>query len=95
VFEGEYFDDHKWKGKYYHYHSDEDEIDEEYEYLNGKKNGKVIEYFKGGKIKFEGEYLNDKKWQGKGYNPNGDIVYEINNGKESGQKYEVEENLSD
>ena len=38
-------------------------------YLNGKRNGKGIEYYKNGNIKFEGEYLNGKKWNGKGYDP--------------------------
>ena len=30
------------------------------EYLNGERNGKGKEYYKG-KLLFEGEYLNDKK----------------------------------
>jgi len=30
------------------------------EYLNGEKNGKGIQYFRG-KLDFEGEYLNGKK----------------------------------
>ena len=47
----------------------------------GKKNGKAIEYFKGGKTRFEGEYLNNRKWNGKGYNANGEVIYEIKNGK--------------
>ena len=46
------------------------------EYLNGKKNGKGIEYFQNNKIKFEGEYLNGKKnGIGKEYNKKG-LVYE-------------------
>ena len=53
----------------------------EYEYSLGKKNGKAIEYFKGGKIRFEGEYLNNRKWNGKGYAPSGELIYEIKNGK--------------
>ena len=52
------------------------------EYLNGEKNGKCKEYyFCNGKIKFEGEYLNGKKWNGKGYNPNGNLTYELKDGK--------------
>ena len=46
------------------------------EYLNGKRNGKGIEYFQNNKIKFEGEYLNGKKnGIGKEYNKKG-LVYE-------------------
>ena len=85
-YEGEYYYGFKWKGKYYDYFKEE--IEEEYEYLYGEINGKVIEYFKGGKIRFEGEYLNGEKLKGKGYNPNGEIVYAINNGKKTGQEYD-------
>ena len=48
-----------------------------------KKIEKVVEYYKGEKIKFEGEYLNDVKWKGKGFNENGEVIYEINNGKKN------------
>ena len=51
------------------------------EYLKGKRNGKGKEYYDNGKLKFEGEYLNDKIWNGKGYDINGDIIFEINDGK--------------
>ena len=51
-----------------------------------KKNGKAIKYFEDGKIKFEGEYLNNSKWNGKGYNTNGDLIYEIKNGKKMRKK---------
>ena len=45
-------------------------------YLNGKKNGKGIEYFQNNKIKFEGEYLNGKRnGKGKEYGKNG-LIYE-------------------
>ena len=54
---------------------------------------KVIEYFKGGKIRFEGEYLNGEKWYGKGYNPNGELVYEIKNGKTTGKEYDFDGKL--
>ena len=87
-FEGEYYYDYKWKWKYYKYFYSEEGIENEYEYLYGEKNGKAIEYYKGGKIKFEGEYLNDEKWQGKGYDPNGEIIYEIKNGKKIGEAHD-------
>ena len=38
-------------------------------------------------MKFEGEYLDDKKWNGKGYNINGDIEFEIKEGKGHGKEY--------
>ena len=49
--------------------------------MNGKFNGKGKEYYEDGKLKFEGEYLDDKKWNGKGYNINGDMEFEIKEGK--------------
>ena len=57
------------------------------EYLNGKKNGKGIEYYDKGELKFEGEYLNGKKWNGKGYNMKKNIVYELRDGKGLFKKY--------
>ena len=33
------------------------------------------------KLIFEGEYLNGKKFTGKGYDKNGNMIYEIKNGK--------------
>ena len=38
-------------------------------------------------LEFEGEYLNEKKWTGKGYH-NGEVVYEINNGKGNIKEYD-------
>ena len=52
------------------------------EYLNGKRNGKGKEYYyKIDEVKFEWEYLNGKICNGKGYDHNGEIVFEIKNGK--------------
>ena len=51
------------------------------EYKNDKKNGKGQEYDKKGRIIFEGEYLNGIKWNGFGYDGNGNIVYELKEGK--------------
>jgi len=51
-------------------------------YLKGKRwNGKGKEYYKNGKMKFEGEYLNGKKWNGKVYNDEGNMTFEIKEGK--------------
>ena len=69
------------KGKKYEYDNESKELEKEYKYSYGFKNGKIIEYYKGGKIRFEREYLNDRKWNGKGYKPKGELIYEIKNAK--------------
>ena len=79
VFEGEYLNgERNGKGKEYGFYG---ELKFEGEYLNGRRNGKGIEYNITREIKFEGKFLNGKKIEGKGYNKNGDIVYEIKDGK--------------
>ena len=46
------------------------------EYLNGSRNGKGKEYWKG-KLRFEGEYLNGlRNGKGKEYNKDGELVFE-------------------
>ena len=57
------------------------------EYSNGKRNGKGRKYDGNSNIKFEGEYLNGKKWNGKGYYNNGNIIYEIKQGKRYIKEY--------
>ena len=57
------------------------------EYEKGRKNGKGIEYYENGNIKFEGEYLNGKRLNGKGYNRIGVNVYEIIDGKGKIREY--------
>ena len=47
------------------YNENDDYIEFEGEYLNGKRNGKGKEYYYDGLLKFEGEYLNGKR-NGKG-----------------------------
>ena len=49
------------------------------EYLNGKRNVKAKEY--DGDLIFEGEYKNRKKLNGKCHNGDGDLIYEIKDGK--------------
>ena len=39
-------------------------------------------------MEFEGEFLFDKKWSGKGYDINGNIIYELINGKGEVKEYE-------
>ena len=49
--------------------------------MNGKRNGKVKEYYYNGNLKFEGEHSNGKKWNGKGYDISNNNTYEIREGK--------------
>jgi len=58
-YEGEYFNNKKWKGKGY-----DENSNIIYELING--NGHIKEYYYDGKLIFEGEYLNGKRWNGKG-----------------------------
>ena len=59
------------------------------EFLNGIRNGKGKEYYFGGKLKFEGDYLNGKRWNGKGYNMDGQLEFEISNGKGYIKEYKL------
>ena len=54
------------KGKEYGYYDSKNYLKFEGEYLNGKRNGKGIEYWIDGDLIFEGEYLDGKIWNGKG-----------------------------
>ena len=47
------------------------------EYKNGKRNGKGIELYGNGKIKFCGDYLNGKRYKGKGYSIERKLEFEI------------------
>ena len=77
LFEGEYIKGKRnGKGKEY---NKKGIIKFEGEYLNGKRNGKGKETL--GQYTFEGEYLNGKKWNGKGYDSDGNIIYELTDGK--------------
>jgi len=38
-------------------------------------------------LEYEGEFLFDRKWDGKGYDLNGNIIYELNNGKGTVKEY--------
>ena len=77
MFEGEYKNGGRWKGKQYY---SKDSIEYEGEYLYGRYNGKGKEYFDNGKALFEGEFLDNHKWNGIGYDSNGNIIYKIING---------------
>ena len=43
--------------------------------------------FKNGKIEYEGFYLLDNKWEGKGYDEQGNVVYQLINGKGKVKEY--------
>ena len=64
-------------GKDYH----DNILNYEGEYLNGERSGKGKEYYKDGKLKFEGDYQFGRIWNGKGYDKNGNIEFEIKDGK--------------
>ena len=77
----------------YKKHSITSNIIFEGEYINGDLNGKCKEYYNPyNTISFEGEYLNGKKWNGKGYDINGNIIYELINGKGQVKQYNSEGN---
>ena len=97
-FEGEYKEGEKWNGKSYikckrrkirtgssYFYSNE--IYLESEYLNGKKNVKVKEYYSNNNLKYEGEYKEGKIWSGKGYNKDGKKEFEMKNGNGKGKEY--------
>ena len=81
VFEGEYLNGKKWKGKFKRYDFNGPVI-YECEYL-----GNTRKEYRLGKLIFEGEYLNEKKWNGKGYDKNGQVIYEIKDGKGTIKEY--------
>ena len=60
IFDGEYINGKRWKGKGKEYFLN-GKLKFEGEYLNGEKNGKGKEYNKYGELIFDGNYLNGKK----------------------------------
>ena len=63
------------------------------EYLNKKRNGKGVEYFQNGKIKFDGEFFNGKRnGKGKEYDKHKKLNYEGEylNGKKHGKGKEYD-----
>ena len=79
VFEGEYLNGNRnGKGKELNW---DGKLKYEGTYLNGKKNGEGKEYYENGLLKYEGKYLNGFKWEGRGFNINGDVLYELKDGK--------------
>ena len=78
IFEGDYSEGEREKGKEY------SEVNGDLlfkgEYSDGKRNGKGEEFYYNGKILFKGEYKNGKRWNGKEYK-NDVIEFEIEEGK--------------
>ena len=88
IFEGFYKNDKKnGFGRKYEYPGDKNPKFEG-EYLNDLKEGLGKQYFSNGKLKFQGEYKKGKKWNGKGYDLDGNIIYELIDGKGLFKKYE-------
>ena len=83
LFEGEYLNGYKLKGKEYNI---DDVLIFEGEYFKGHK-FKGREFFPNGKLEYEGEYLFDKKWNGKGYDENGKVIYELIKGNGKVKEY--------
>ena len=80
IFEGDYIDGKRiGYGKEYY---EKEKIKYEGEYLNGKRNGKGKEYYINENIKFEGIYLLGLKFEGKGYDRDGNILYELEDGRD-------------
>ena len=93
IFEGGYKNG-KRNGKGKEYDDLYCEVLFEGEYKNGKRNGKGKEFkFYYGYLDFEGEYLNGKKWNGKKYNKNGEVLYELKNGKGNVKEYDNNDHL--
>ena len=64
------------------------EIIHECEY-NGNKMKRIYK----GKLTFDGEYLNGKIWNAKGYDENGNVTYEIKDGKGIKRDYNTNRKL--
>ena len=90
IFKGEYLNGkRKVKGEEY----ENNKLKFKGDYLNCKRNRIGKEYFKD-ILLFEGEYLNGKKWDGKGYSKNGNIIYELKDGKGFVKEYNgIEETI--
>jgi len=89
MFEGEFFNGKRKKGK--EYNNISEKLYFEGEYLYGKMwKGK---YYLKGILEFEGIFLFDRKWDGKGYDKKGKIIYELKNGNGTVKEYDYRGNL--
>ena len=74
IFEGEYNDGKRYKGKGKEYK--DDKLIFEGEYNDGKRyNGKMMQYYGNGNLLFVGKYSNGIL-NGKQYNENGELIFE-------------------
>ena len=90
IFEGEYVNGERKKGKEYNY---DKKLIYEGEYLNGKRHGKGKAYNEEGDLIYEGDYLNGKaNGKGKEYNKEGKLIFEgeYSNGKKNGKGKEYD-----
>jgi len=90
IFEGEYLNGFKIKGKEYYDRNGHIKFEGEYLYgyrLKGK------EYYLNDKLKFEGEYLYNKYYNGKGYDKNGKIIFELKKGNGNVKEYGSDDEL--
>ena len=86
IFEGEFKNGSRiGKGKLFNYINGNVTFEGEYLY-EYKIRGK--EFIKK-KLAYEGEFLFDRKWNGKGYDGNGNVIYELVNGKGKVKEYSL------
>ena len=45
------------------------------------------------KLKYEGDYLYNEKWNGKGYDKDGNVIYELINGKGQIKECDIDGNI--
>ena len=99
-FEGFYKEGEKWNGKsYWEFKRRKIRRGNSYfyigniiferEYLNGKENLTVKEYYGNNNLKYEGEYKEGKIWNGKGYDINGKLEFEVKDGNGKGKEYQI------
>jgi len=89
MFEGEYLNGKRWKGKrtIYYYSS---HLYFEGSILNREIEGKGKEYYSNGELRFIGEIHDGYRWNGKGYDKNGKMEFEIKDGKKKGKIYNID-----
>ena len=84
IYEGEYLNGvRNGKGKEYNRYNGLLKFEGEYLYGNKLKGKDYLN----GKLEYEGQFLFNKKWNGKGYDENGNIIYELINGKGKVKEY--------
>ena len=82
------------KGFFQEYDNEFGHLIFEGDYINGERNGRGKEIdFWTGKLKYEGEFLKGEKWNVKRYDKNGNVLYEIKNGKGWIKEYDSNKNI--